>query len=299
MEPKTLRTLAAVVTPFDERQNVDHPALAAHCGDLLRQGCDGLVLFGTSGEAASLTRDERMDALNAVLAHGVPPERLIVGTGSCVLSEAIALTRQAVDARCAGVLVLPPFYYKEASEDGLFAWYAALIDACAGAALRLHLYHFPSVSQVPISPALARRLRDRFPENVIGYKDSSGDIEHMRRILAAVPELEVRVGSESLLLETLKTGGAGCISATLNLHSFAAEAAALASDPWSDAMAARQEALARRRALLRRLPSITAVKHLLSRRHGKPAWANVRLPLVPLTSTEAAMLDADFQSDDQ
>ena len=281
---------AALVTPFDHDLRVDHDALAAHCHELLNQGCDGLVLFGTTGEAASLERDERRQALDALLASDVPPERLIVGTGSCALGEAVDLTRHAVERGTAGVLVIPPFYYKPVTDDALYAWYAKLIENGGGPELRLHLYNFPSISGVAIGPELTARLRDSFPAQVVGYKDSGGDLANTRRIIAAAPDLDVRVGSEAQLLDCLEAGGAGCISATINV--FAPEAVALARSVGTSEARGKQEVLARRRGALRQLPSITAVKHLLARRYRAPNWSLVRLPLLPLSPAEAATLDS-------
>lgn len=285
----SFRVLAALVTPFRSDLSIDQEALASHCHKLLAQGCHGLVLFGTTGEAASLTHNERKDVLEALLARDIPAGRLLVGTGSCALGEAAELTRHATARGVGGVLVIPPFYFKPVGDDGLFAWYSTLIEQCTDLPLRLHLYHFPAISGVAIKPALAARLSQAFPVEVAGYKDSGGDLSHTRQIIAAMPDLEVRVGSEAQFLDTVEAGGAGCISATINV--FAREAVALAHSLGSDRALHKQQALASRRLALRQLPSITAVKHLLAARYEQPSWSLVRPPLLALSDAEARILD--------
>lgn len=284
------RVFAALPTPFGAALQIDHKALTHHSRNLLEEGCDGLVLFGTAGEAASLDTAERIAALEALVCSGVAADRLLVGTGGCALGEAVRLTRHAVGMGVAGVLVMPPFYYKPVTDEGLYAWYAALIEACRDTPLRLHLYHFPSISGVPIGAALTAKLYQDFPEQIVGYKDSGSDLAHTREILAAVPSIELRVGSEARFLDAVEAGGVGCISATISV--FAAEAVELSRSIGTDTAKAKQELLARRRTALRQLPSITAVKHLLMRRYANPNWSLVRPPLKSLTAEEGRMLDA-------
>ena len=277
---------AASLTPLGDGLAIDHAALAAHLRRLLGAGCHGVALFGTTGEATSFGLDERRAALDAVVAAGVPAGRLLVGAGGCALPEAAALTRHAVGAGAAGVLVLPPFYYKNVTDDGLFAFFDGLVQRVGEARLRLYLYHFPQMSGVPISPALVGRLRARYPEVVAGLKDSSGDAEHLDSLLRAFPELAIFAGTERLLLAGLRAGAAGCISATANAT------AALAAEvyaAWQAGDAARAETLQQRLTPIRQaiegFPIIAALKHVFG-------YGALRPPLRPLDAAQAAALDA-------
>lgn len=278
--------IAASLTPLDAAHAIDHAALAAHLQRLLGDGCDAVALFGTTGEAPSFGVDERRAALDAVVASGVPAGRLLVGTGCCALPEAATLTRHALTAGAGGVLVLPPFYFKDVSDDGLFAFFDGLVQTVGDERLRLYLYHFPRMSGVPISAALIERLRARYPRAVVGLKDSSGDAAHLHRLLDAFPEMAIFAGTERLLLDGLRAGAAGCISATANVTAaLAAEVRAgwhAGEPPHAEAL---QDRLTRIRQTIERFPMIPALKHLFG-------YAAIRPPLRPLDAAQAAALDA-------
>src|SRR5256714_3100151 len=213
--------LAPVLTPFDRDLNPDAPRFAGFCRSLLEAGCAGLAPFGTTSEANSLSLDERERVLDAVLDAGIPAEKLIPGTGCCALPDTARLSRKAARAGCAGVLMLPPFYYKNVTEEGLFRSFAQAIDRAAEPRLRVYLYHIPQVSQVGIPLTVIARLVRAYPGVVIGMKDSSGDFENTREVLRAISGFEVFVGSEKFLLSNLDEGGAGCITATANVNAAA------------------------------------------------------------------------------
>src|SRR5437899_6555547 len=210
--------LAPVLTPFDRDLDPDPPRFARFCKSLLDDGCDALAPFGTTSEANSLSVDERERLLEALLEAGVPPRKLIPGTGCAALPDTVRLSRKAARAGCAGVLMLPPFYYKNLTEEGLFRSFAQAIDRAAEPRLRVYLYHIPQVSHAGIPLPVIGRLLEAYPGIVVGIKDSSGDFENTRAILRAFPGFEVFVGSEKFLLANLREGGAGCITATANLN---------------------------------------------------------------------------------
>ncbi|HEX6026863.1 MAG TPA: dihydrodipicolinate synthase family protein [Solirubrobacter sp.] len=266
--------LAAALTPMRADLSIDGEAFAAHCRSLLEAGCHGLAIFGTTGEANSLSVAERIEAWEALVDDGIPGDALLPGTGACALPDALELSRAALAVGAAGVLALPPFYYKGVSDDGLFRFFAELIERVGDDRLRLFLYHIPPMAVVGFSPELIRRLIDAYPGIVVGTKDSSGDAARIERICREFPELTVFAGTEKYLLDTLNWGGDGCISATVNV--LAREARAV-YDLWAageDATAA-QAALTQRREYLDGFPTIPALKALVG-------WEHLRPPLQPL-----------------
>jgi 4-hydroxy-tetrahydrodipicolinate synthase len=290
MNPQRPRgALAPVVTPFGVDLRPDAARLAHHCRHLLDCN-DGLAVFGTNSEANSLSVPEKIALLDALVEAGLPPARMMPGTGCCAFPDTVELTRRAMHHGCAGVLMLPPFYYKGVSDDGLFATYAEVIERVGDARLRVYLYHIPPVSQVPLSPALIERLRARYPDVIAGIKDSSGDWSNTRVLLERFqsPTFDVFAGSETYLLATLRAGGAGCISATANVNP--APIAALAAAWQREDASTRQASLDRVRAAFQRFPMIPALKAALADQYGDDTWTTVRPPLVSLTNEQRAGL---------
>jgi 4-hydroxy-tetrahydrodipicolinate synthase len=281
--------LAPVVTPFDSDLRPDALRFVRHCRWLLDQGV-GLAVFGTNSEANSMSVAEKIALLEALIDAGVPASRLMPGTGCSALTDSIELTRRAVDFGCAGVLMLPPFYYKGVSDDGLFRSYAEIIERVADRDLRVYLYHIPPVSQVALSLALIERLLRVYPGTVVGIKDSSGEWSNTQAMLERfqAPGFDVFAGSETYLLATLRGGGAGCITATGNVNP--APIAQLARR-WRDADAeAQQAALDAVRAALQKYPMIPALKATIAHHAADPQWATVRPPLVELTVAQQGQL---------
>ena len=276
--------LAPVLTPFDSQLNPDPGRFVSFCRKLLDDGCTGLVPFGTTSEANSLSVEERERLLDALLEGGVPAEKLIPGTGCAALPDTVRLSKKAARAGCAGVLVLPPFYYKNPSEEGLYRSFAQAIDKTGEGRLRVYLYHIPQVSQVGISLRLIERLLKAYPGVVTGIKDSSLELEHTRALLRAFPGFEVFVGTEKFLLATLREGGAGCITATANVN---APAIARAFRERSEE---RQREIDAVRVSFETLPMIAALKEAVARRTGDAGWRAVRPPLVELSPAERATL---------
>jgi 4-hydroxy-tetrahydrodipicolinate synthase len=280
--------LAPALTPFDAALEPDVPRFIAHCQWLLRTGCSGLAVFGTTSEANSLSVDERERMLDALLEAGTPAARLLPGTGCSALPDTVRLTRRAIQAGCAGVLMLPPFYYKNLSDEALFRSYAEVIDRVADARLRIYLYHIPQVSAVPISLKLIKRLRVAYPTLVAGIKDSSGDWNNTQAVLEAFPGFRVFAGSERFLLRNLRAGGVGCITATANVNAKQIDAL---YQSWRGPQAqAQQDALDRLRGLFEQVPTIPALKAALAHFRGDPGWNRLRPPLLALGEAQAAQL---------
>ncbi len=279
---------APVVTPFDADLAPDLPRLLAHCRWLLSHDV-GLAVFGTNSEGNSLSVPEKTELLDGLVAGGIDPKRLMPGTGCCALSDTVDLTRRAVAAGCGGVLMLPPFYYKNVTDDGLFRSYAEVIERTGSAGLRIYLYHIPPVSQVGLSVALVERLVEAYPDVIAGIKDSSGDWNNTAALLErGWPDFRVFAGSESFLLRTVSAGGAGCISAAANVNP---GAIASACRDWAESGAEEaQQRLNAVRAVLQKRPMIAALKAVIAHFGDDPGWAAVRPPLVPLAERERAAL---------
>ena len=278
-------------TPFSADGDLDAKRLVAHCKTLLAEGATGLAILGTTSEANSLTLDERRRAIDACVEGGIPASKLLPGTGACAIEDAAALSRHAADLGCAGVLLLPPFYYKNVSEDGLFAFVARVIERLGARPPRIVLYHIPPVAVVGWPVELMARLVDAFPEVIAGAKDSSGDLAHVRQLVGAFPNLAIFPGSEVFVHEAMKAGAVGCISATANIN---ARAIADLVRTWREPGAAeKQEKLNVVRKAAERHGMIPAVKAVLAARYRDEAWRSVRPPLMPLTSAARSELLAD------
>jgi 4-hydroxy-tetrahydrodipicolinate synthase len=283
---------SAAVTPMHADLTPDHAAFVQHCRHLLSHGCDGVAMLGTTGEANSFSAPERRALLESAIDGGIAPDKLLPGTGVAALTETVELTRHALSLGVTTVVMLPPFYYKGVSEDGLFASYAAVVERVADPRLRVVLYHIPMFSAVPIPIPVIARLRDAFPGVFVGLKDSSGDLENMKSLVCAFPGFAVLAGADPLLLPLLQAGGAGCITAASNLVS--AELAVIyrhhADPAQADAVAAAQERAVGMRNRVSQFAQIASIKALLAEQTGNPDWRTVRPPLLALTDDELAKL---------
>ncbi|MEM7444513.1 MAG: dihydrodipicolinate synthase family protein [Pseudomonadota bacterium] len=268
---------AAALTPIDEAGCPRLDQAISHGQWLLENGCDGLGVLGSTGEANSLGLDRR-DTLIAGLADALPREKLLVGTGGCALEDTVRLTRTSLDSGVNRVLVLPPFFYRPADPEGVMDFFDGLIAAIGTTDLRLYLYNFPQLTGFAFPVDWVRRLKDRHGDIVAGLKDSSGDFSSMQGFVS-VPEFAVFAGTETYLLDILKVGGVGCISASANVTSPGCQAVYAA---WRNGQTEMAEALQReltdQRAAVQALPMIPAVRALTAARTGDESW---RQPLPP------------------
>lgn len=284
--PRIIQGLwCATLTPITAGGAIDHKRFAAHVHHLFAQGVEGIAPFGTTGEGQSFAMSERRGGLEGLLAAGVPPARIVAGTGCASLTETIELTRHAVGVGCTACLVLPPFFWKEPSEEGLFAWYARLIEGVSDPRLRIMLYHLPQVSAVPLSVDLVARLAKAFPGIVAGIKDSEGKWEHTQALLTRVPQLTVVIGHEPDLPKLVRAGGAGTICGVANVYP------GLVRALLSPTVTATDEArIARFIEILFAVPFLAGFKSIVADRLGDDAWRNVRPPLAPLTDAQRRSL---------
>lgn len=286
--------LSPVLTPFKADLSPDTERFVRQCKWLIANNV-GLAVFGTNSEANSLAAGERMELLEKLVEAGVDPARMMPGTGCCALTDSVRLTAHAVKLGCAGALMLPPFYYKGVSDEGLFRNYAEIVERVADARLQIYLYHIPQVTQVPISLKLIERLLRAYPKNIAGTKDSSGDWNNTKATLDefAKDGFDVFPGSETFLLAGLRNGGKGCISATANVNPVAIHK--LYAN-WQSADAdALQAGLDKVRAIFQKYPMIPAMKRAVAHWSGHPGWATMRPPLVELGAEQSAALLAELE----
>jgi 4-hydroxy-tetrahydrodipicolinate synthase len=309
--------LAPVVTPFKSDLAPDSQRFIAHCKWLLSQNY-GLAVFGTNSEANSLSMVERAMLLDELVAAGVDSSRVMPGTGCCSIMETVKLTKQAVGYGCAGVLMLPPFYYKDVSEEGLYRYFSEVVQRVGDARLKIYLYHIPPVAVVGITPKLVERLLAAYPDAIAGMKDSSGDWNNTKTFLdafvragradptaGAARTFDVFVGSESFLLANMRNGGVGTISATANVNPAAIYELYVACAEQSK-FENRESKLEEQQSKLnvvrgvfsnKKFPSMIAtLKQAIAIYADDPAWRTVRPPLVEFTPEQAKVLAADLKA---
>src|SRR6195256_3338954 len=288
--------LSPVITPFRKHYSPDADRFVRHCRWLLKSGCAGLAVFGTNSEANSMSVAEKRALLEALVAGGVPAASLMPGTGHCALSDSIEMTRAAVELGCGGVLMLPPFYYKGVSDEGLYRNFAEVIERVGDERLQLYLYHIPPVAQVSISLNLIERLLKSFPGTVAGVKDSSGDWNNTKAMLDVFAKsgFDVFAGSETFLLDNMRHGGKGCITATGNINPGAINHV---FENWRGPNAdALQKDITATRGVMQKYPMMAALKAVIAHFGRDPDWATVRPPLVELTPAQSKALMAELEA---
>ena len=281
--------LSPVVTPFKADFSPDPERFVRQCRWLSSQNV-GLAVFGTNSEANSLSVEEKIELLDRLVAAGLDPARMMPGTGHCALTDSVRMTAHAMKLGCGGVLMLPPFDYKGVSDDGLFRSFAEVVERVGESRLRVYVYHIPPVSQVPITLGLVERLLKAYPLQTAGMKDSGGDWKNTQAFLDAFAKsgFDVFAGSETFLLQNMRAGGAGCISATANVNP---GPIARLFDTWQAAAAdAQQSRLDEIRGTFAKFPMIPALKAAIAHYGGDPAWTTVRPPLVELTPDQSKAL---------
>jgi 4-hydroxy-tetrahydrodipicolinate synthase len=315
--------LAPVVTPFKADLSPDPQRLIRHCQWLLSQNC-GLAVFGTNSEANSMSAEERVKLLDTLVAAGIDRSRMMPGTGCCSITETVELTAHAVKHGCAGVLMLPPFYYKNVSEEGLYRYFSEVVQRVGDARLKSYLYHIPPVAMVGVTPKLVERLLKAYPNTIAGMKDSSGDWNNTKTFLDAFAKdgFDVFVGSESFLLSNMRNGGAGAISATANVNPAAIHELYVEFIRQSCSGVRRGERRDHRKVLgtsasttldleelqarlsvireifsSSKFPSlIAALKQAIAIYGNDPNWTRVRPPLVEITTEQAKLLAAELKA---
>lgn len=296
MNQRIKGVLSPVVTPFTRDLAPDADRFVRHCKWLLSHGCSGLAVFGTNSEANSLSVDERVMLLEALVEAGVPASKLMPGTGCSALSDSVVLTAHAVKLGCAGVLMLPPFYYKGVSDEGLFRNFSEVVQRVADDRLQLYLYHIPPVSSVPITLGLIERLLKAHPKSIAGIKDSSGDWNNTKAVLDAFAKsgFDVFAGSETFLLDNMRHGGVGCITATGNVNPAAIDKV---WRNWQSADADKLQAgITATRMAVQKVPMIPALKAIVAKFSDDPEWSTVRPPLIENTQAQLDGLFADLKA---
>lgn len=288
---------AAAVSPFKADGSLDLAKSVAYCQYLLGEGeCDGVAPTGTTGEGTSIAMSDRLKLPGAFANAGIETDRVIFGTGSPSSGDCLALTKVACDAGYTNVLVLPPYYYKSPSDDGLYAYYANLIEGVGRDDLRIYLYHFPQMSVVPLSVDLVLRLKSDFGAIIAGLKDSSGDFDQSAAFIKATggsdADFDVFLSSEAMLWDGLALGSAGIISGSTNAFGVKAQAALKA--PKGPAREAAMEQVKAARAVASKHPLMAAMKQLEAWRSGDDSWTRMAPPLVPLTDRQKSDLRADM-----
>jgi 4-hydroxy-tetrahydrodipicolinate synthase len=282
--------IAAIATPIDESGTPDLKRAMNLARFLLDNGCDGLNVLGTTGEATSFSLAERKAVMDAYKANGLPLNRLMVGTGAAAVADAVALTRRAAELGFAGALVLPPFYYKGVPDDGLVAYIDTLVKATADKPIPLYLYHYPVMSGLPWHVTLIQRLLEAHPARIVGLKDSSGDMAYARAAAAISAGFDVFPSTEAALIEARDGAFAGCISATANLN------ADLCARAWATGDAAALDAAVTIRKLFEGKPLVSGVKALLAHIHGDPALARMKPPLAALSAADRAAVTGGYDA---
>jgi 4-hydroxy-tetrahydrodipicolinate synthase len=291
MSPSRLKgVIAAAATPLNPDLSIDAARLVVHCAGLLQRGCDGVNLLGTTGEATYFSVHQRLEAMQAIARSGLPLDRFMVGTGAAALEDAVSLTSAAYGLGFAGALLLPPFYYKAIDPDSLVTYVETVITRVARRDLRLYLYHFPQLTGVPYAIEAVTRLRTAHPEQVLGLKDSSGDIAFSAELARRLEGFDVFPSSEGALTKARQHGFAGCISATVNIAGPLAGAGWRAIDTAEGARLI--DAANAIRTALSGVPLIAGIKWTLADMARDPAWNRLSPPLRSLSATEEQALRA-------
>ena len=286
--------LAPVVTPFRKDFTPDKDRFLNHCQWISSKGVN-LAVFGTNSEANSLSVKEKIELLEFLISSGITGDSLMPGSGCCSISDTVELTKFAITIGCRGVLMLPPFFYKGVSDEGLYAYYAEIIEQVNEDNLAIYLYHIPPISQIPLSTDLVKRLATEYPDNIAGIKDSSGDWKQTAAFNEMnIPNFRVFCGSESFLLKNMRAGGAGCISATANVNALAINNL---FENWdSERAESLQENIDQIRNIFQSYPMIPALKTAITLQSRDEEWSRVRPPLTTLTKDQISALNDELST---
>lgn len=291
-DPTLRGVFCASLTPVDADFIFHRPTFIAHCRKLLNDGLDGIALLGTTGEANSFSIAERQIILETAVEAGIKPWQLLPGTGTSSLADSVTLTRHAVSLGVKTVIILPPFYYKNVSDEGLYSFYSNIVECVADPDLQVILYHIPQFSGVPISFGLIESLLKKYPDTFVGVKDSSGNLDHMLEMVRLFPAFSVFAGADPLMLPLLQKGGAGAITATTNI--VGADLAFVFNnfdrqDAEADVLAAQARVVAARNEVSR-FHQMASLKEVLARQTGNEVWRHLLPPLCALSKSEREAL---------
>ena len=288
--------ISPILSPFDDSLNFNQEMYNELAKDLLSTGCSGLAPFGTTGEALSVSNDERMQALENLIKSGVSPDKLIPGTGLCNFPDTVKISRHAIELGCKGVMTLPAFYFKDVTDEGLFQYYERLIDEINHPNLKIYLYHIPQVSGVGLSIPLVKKLRSTYPDIIVGIKDSSGVWENTEQLLS-IDGLIVYPGAELPVIDAIKLGGPGCISATANFNpTNIAKVIELSHDgKWDQAEEVHKD-VKEVRYLFQDYSAIPAQKAMLAIKYKDKRWKNIRPPLVQISEQRSSELEEKLRN---
>lgn len=281
--------ITATLTPLNTDLSVNFEKLFAHMQWLLANGSNAICLLGTTGEANSFTLEERIEVIQRIVEGGIDPSKLLIGTGCCAYTDTIILTKFAVSKGAGGVLILPPFYYKNLTDEGVLAYYRRIVDGVDDQRLRIYLYHFPKMTSVPFTLPLIQKLIAEHPGIVVGLKDSGGDWENMKTICETIPGFGLYAGTEKYLLPTLRIGGMGCISASANAT---VEMCGELYRQWQSSQADQlQDNLSAARTAFESTSFVSGLKFLYSEWTGDTSWRNIRPPnVMPSIQQQATLL---------
>lgn len=284
----------AVATPIAPGFRPDADLLLARCRQLLADGCDGITLFGTTGEGAEFSAVDRMATLDRLIDGGLDPQRIIVSIGAMSIRDVVTLARHALDRKVDGVMLMPPCIYRGGvTEDGTFRFYTSVIDLLERPDLRLYLYHFPDICGAPITPSVVRRLDERYPGNIAGIKDSGGDLDYTENLLRRFSHLSIFTGSETHVPQVLASGGRGTICGLANVMPRLMRAMFDAPTPFERRRFIPQ--ILGGDIILSRRPFIASVKAILAAGTNEPGWRGVLPPMAKLPIIEEARMIEDFR----
>ena len=291
--------ISPILTPFNEDLSINTDVYNEFAKYLLDNGCSGLAPFGTTGEALSIGNEERMNSLEGLISNGIDPNVLIPGTGLCNIPDTVMVSRHAMELGCHAVMVLPPFYYKDMNEDGIFNHYDELISRINHPDLKIYLYHIPQVAGVGLSIDLVSKLKATYPDIVEGIKDSSGDWDNTKALLS-IDDLVVYPGAELPVIDAIKLGAPGCISATANINSLdIGEVIKLChAGKWQEAESLHKK-VKKVRLLFQEYAPIPAQKAILAVMTGNKLWNNLRPPFKSMENSKtkilASILEKEFE----
>ncbi len=295
---KMTGVMTPILTPFNDDLSFASDLYISHAKWLLEQGIHFLSPFGTTGEALSMTVEERLAAVDVLIDAGIDPAVLMPGTGLCNLEDTVKLCSHAVERGCRAVMTLPPFFYKNASDDGLYAYFSRLVEVVNSPDLKICMYHIPPMAGIGFTPALAGRLANDYPDVFIAYKDSSGDFENTKAVIAAAPTVAVFPGSEHFLKEGLEHGGKGCISATCNVNPAAIRHVYdVGVGAEKDDLDKINSGMIAFRKTVEKYGPIPAMKGMLAVKREDSRWRNVRPPILPAPPSSTDMLLEELGSD--